>query len=70
MGAYMIRFVPVSEGELEALLDLIYQLDGVVKDFLPNIGKCALQDYQALNIGLCEATRVLIKYGRTPKKGR
>lgn len=34
-----------NEAELNELLILIWKLDGVVKDFLPNIGKCALQDY-------------------------
>lgn len=59
-----------NTAELNELLNLIWKLDGVVKDFLPNVGRCALQDYAALNDTLCEATRVLIKYGRTPHVGR
>ena len=32
---------------------LIVMLTQVVEDFLPNIGKCALQDYGKLNTALC-----------------
>lgn len=66
----MKQFVAIDEAELMVLVKLIQKLDGVVKDFMPNIGKCVLQDYQALNDSLCEAHVVLIKYGFTPKKGR
>lgn len=41
--------------------ECIRQLEAVVKDFLPNIGKCVLRDYKRLNESLLEATRILGK---------
>jgi len=37
------------------------KLTAVVEDFMPNIGKCVLQDYGRLNEALLESTRLLGK---------
>jgi len=39
--------------------ELIKMLVEVIEDFLPNIGKCALQDYGRLNHALIEADKRL-----------
>lgn len=38
---------------------LVRQLHAVVEDFMPNIGKCVLQDYKRLNDTLVEARKFL-----------
>lgn len=38
---------------------LVRKLTAVVEDFLPNIGRCALQDYGRLNEALCESRAFL-----------
>jgi len=35
--------------DVKTLIKLIFDLESVVNDFLPNIGHCALQDYGMLN---------------------
>ena len=50
--------------EREGLLALIKKLNGVIEDFMPNIGRCVLQDYQSLNEGLLEAAKVLARAER------
>jgi len=54
-AAYLVRCV----NEREGLVRLIRKQDAVIKDFMHNIGRCSLQDYQALNEALCEARAVL-----------
>jgi hypothetical protein len=39
---------------------LCRKLTEVVEDFMPNIGKCALQDYGRLNDALIESRRLLV----------
>ena len=47
-----------KETELDRLLDIVAMGEKVVEDFMPNIGKCALQDYGRLNEFLIEAAKV------------
>jgi hypothetical protein len=47
-----------AANELERLQALVLMGARVVNDFLPNIGRCALQDYGALNQFLLEAEKV------------
>ena len=46
------------ETELDRLRALVLMGEKVVEDFMPNIGKCALQDYGRLNEFLIEAAKV------------
>jgi hypothetical protein len=46
------------QDELFHLRALVLMGEKVVEDFLPNIGKCALQDYGRLNEFLIEAAKV------------
>lgn len=43
--------------ELEEMRELAKQGYEVVKDFLPNVGQCALQDYGRLNEFMMAAAR-------------
>ena len=61
-----------SSAEPEASKERIAELEAlgrklteVVEDFMPNIGKCVLQDYGRLNEALIESNRLL---GRTRRK--
>lgn len=47
-----------KETELNRLRALVLMGEKVVEDFMPNIGKCALQDYGRLNEFLIEAAKV------------
>lgn len=44
--------------ELEGLETLVVKCYETIEDFMPNIGKCALRDYQRLNEALCEAGKI------------
>lgn len=44
--------------EIERLRMLVKQGEAVVNDFIPNIGRCALRDYERLNMFLVEAGKV------------
>ena len=44
--------------EIVKLRDLVLMGEKVVEDFMPNIGRCALQDYGRLNEFLIEAAKV------------
>lgn len=50
--------------ETKNLLRLLKMGVAVVEDFMPNIGRCALQDYGRLNDFLVESAKVL----KTPRK--
>lgn len=34
----------------------------VIEDFMPNLGRCVLQDYARLNAVLCDSARLLKEY--------
>lgn len=46
--------------ELTKLRRLVKQGEAVVEDFMPNIGKCVIQDFGRLNQFLIEAKKVQI----------
>lgn len=49
-------------------IELIKLLVEVIEDFMPNIGKCALQDYGRLNTALIEADiRLCFGNGEIPE---
>ena len=51
---------------MEQLEDLVQDLTLVVEDFLPNTGRCVLQDYGRLNDVLLRSQQLVGK----PKKGK
>ena len=48
---------PIPDPELELLRRLVAKGYAVVNDFLPNVGRCALQDYERLNTFMVDAAR-------------
>mgnify|MGYP001606641790 FL=1 len=48
-------FEAAATAEIARLRKLVIKGLGVVNDFLPNIGQCALQDYEGLNMFCVEA---------------
>lgn len=48
--------------DLAAMRDTLAQAIAVIEDFMPNIGRCVLQDYGRLNDVLCDSGRLLRKY--------
>ena len=48
--------------DLVALRDTLAQAIAVIEDFMPNIGRCVLQDYGRLNDVLLDSGRLLRKY--------
>lgn len=57
-GEMYERAVQELEAERDRLRALVKQGEAVVNDFMPNIGRCALQDYGRLNDFLIEAGKV------------
>lgn len=56
--------------DLKNALRLIQDLNAVVCDFMPNIGGCALQNYQRLNESLVASERMLTRHGlEVPTRG-
>jgi len=47
-----------QDEEIRQLRELVKMGEQVVEDFMPNIGRCALQDYGRLNTFLIEARKV------------
>lgn len=45
------------EVEIQELKRLLKDAVLVIEDFLPNIGRCALQNYERLNTVLCESRK-------------
>lgn len=43
----------------QEVVEVLELLIGTIDDFLPNIGKCALQDYGRLNEGLVRGRKLL-----------
>lgn len=41
------------------IIEVLELLIGTIDDFLPNIGKCVLQDYGRLNEGLIRGRKLL-----------
>lgn len=62
--------IVLSENEMRILRehkrmkDLVRMAVAVVEDFLPNIGRCALQDYDRLNTFLIESKKALEEGGK------
>jgi hypothetical protein len=52
------------KSERDAALDVVAELLGVVDDFMPNVGRCNLQNYQRLNEAPFKARRLLMNAGR------
>jgi len=48
--------------DLVALRDTLAQAIAVIEDFMPNIGRCVLQDYGRLNDVLRDSGRLLKEY--------
>lgn len=48
---------------LAEALSVVKKLFLVVEDFMPNLSRCALQNYQRLNEGLIEGRALLSEYG-------
>lgn len=44
--------------EIDRLRKIVKMGQAVVEDFMPNIGKCVLQDFARLNTFLCDAAEV------------
>lgn len=49
-----------ASAEITRLRRLVKMGEAVVEDFMPNIGKCALQDYGRLNEFLIEAAKIKV----------
>lgn len=64
--SHIEEIAKLSQRNIE-LENLARKLTAVVEDFLPNIGKCVLQDYGQLNDALMESTRLL---GKPVRKGK
>lgn len=56
--------VQALKSERDAALDVVAELLGVVDDFMPNVGRCNLQNYQRLNEAPFKARRLLMNAGR------
>lgn len=60
----------LSIDDTAAYLLLIQQMRAVICDFMPNIGRCALQDYALLNKVLCESRDILFDAGMVVPEAR
>lgn len=49
-----------TAAELTRLRKLVKMGEAVVEDFLPNVGKCVLQDYGRLNEFLIQAAQIKV----------
>lgn len=45
--------------EKQEVVEVLELLIGTIDDFMPNIGKCVLQDYGRLNEGLIRGRKLL-----------
>lgn len=54
-AARLRRVIRDRDAEIERLRNLVLKGAEVVQDFMPNIGRCALQDYERLNTFIVEA---------------
>lgn len=50
-------------GDTENLRDCLRRAILVIEDFMPNIGRCVLQDYERLNNVLCDSRALLTQRG-------
>lgn len=55
--AALLAHIAAKDAEVARLRKLVQTGLAVVKDFMPNIGKCVLQDYGRLNEFLIESSR-------------
>lgn len=51
-----------GEGDIDRLRDCLRGAILVIEDFMPNIGRCVLQDYGRLNDVLCDSSKLLREY--------
>lgn len=52
-----------GEGDTDRLRDCLRRAILVIEDFMPNIGRCVLQDYERLNNVLCDSQALLTQGG-------
>jgi hypothetical protein len=60
----------LSIDDAAAYLLLIQQMRAVICDFMPNIGRCVLQDYALLNKVLCDSRDMLFDAGMVIPEAR
>lgn len=62
-AAHGIKPAKEDEDDTDRLRDCLRRAILVIEDFMPNIGRCVLQDYERLNNVLCDSQALLTQGG-------